>query len=144
MCLPCSSALTWGAGPASLPLPVICKLRWEPKWGFKWTHYRLWLTFSHYVLLRSPLPPRPCGRPIMLYLIPWPLERSRRWIHYMLLLNVNNRSLTSTSEHDAPWCTPICCRMSPLVAFLEIILMPLLLQICGTYQHLQGQRRACG
>lgn len=39
-----------------------------------------------------------CLRPIMLYQIPWPLERSRRWTRYMPLLNVNNHSLTSTSE----------------------------------------------
>lgn len=49
----------------------------------------------------SPSPALFCLRPIMLYQIPWPLEQSRRWIRYMPLLNVNNRSLTSTSEWDA-------------------------------------------
>lgn len=39
------------------------------------------------------------SRPIMLYQIPWPLELSGRWILYMPLLNVNNHSLTSTSEY---------------------------------------------
>lgn len=63
-------------------------------------HYWLWLTFSLFVLFFSPLPAPFCHRPIMLYQIPWPLEQSRRWIRCTLLLNVNNHSLTSTSEDD--------------------------------------------
>lgn len=62
--------------------------------------YWLWLTFSLLVLFFSPLPAPFCHRPIMLYQIPWPLEQSRRWIRCTLLLNVNNHSLTSTSEDD--------------------------------------------
>lgn len=63
-------------------------------------HYCLWLTFSLFVLFFSPLPAPFCHRPIMLYQILWPLEQSRRWIRCTLLLNVNNHSLTSTSEDD--------------------------------------------
>lgn len=93
---------------------------------------------------RLALPPPTCGRPIMLSQIPWPLERSRRWIHYTPLLNVNNRSLTSTSEPAARWCMRICCSTSPRLAFLEFILALLPLQICGTHSYLQGQRGARG
>lgn len=50
-------------------------------------------------LTLSPRLPRPrLRRPIMLYQIPWPFERSRRWTRYTPPLNVNNLSLTSTSE----------------------------------------------
>lgn len=65
------------------------------------SHYWLSVTFSHFVFFFFlPLPPPFYLRPIMLYQIPWPLEQSRRWTLYMPLLNVNNRSLTSTSERD--------------------------------------------
>lgn len=69
-----------------------------------------------------PTPPRPAVslRPIMLYQIPWPFEQSRRWIPYMPLLNVNNHSLTSTSECDthsvADVYTLTCCRTLPFIA----------------------------
>lgn len=54
-----------------------------------------------------------CVRLIMPYQIPWPLEQSRRWIHYMPLLNVNNRSLTSTSECDKRcWSLFVCGRVT--------------------------------
>lgn len=68
------------------------------------SHYRPAVTFSSLcppVLPRPRLPRPRLRRPIMLYQIPWPFERSRRWTRYTPPLNVNNLSLTSTSECGA-------------------------------------------
>lgn len=75
------------------------------------------------ILSASSSPSSP--RPIMLYQIPWPFERSRRWTRYTPRLNVNNLSLTSTSEHDtlAPTHVYLPQHISPpLAASLELIL----------------------
>lgn len=52
----------------------------------------------------------------------------------MLLLNVNNRSLTSTSEHAEPSDAYISAAAHlPFFASLEFISMVLPLQICWTH-----------
>ena len=75
-----------------------------------------------------------CVRPTMLYQTPWSLRQSRRWTLCMRLLNVNNHSLTSTSEWhmfntESLWLT--CSFVENGIPFFCC-----LIQICGAHQYL--------